>query len=368
MRHTKRNTAQLLKGHITHHKTMAETMHGGARSMGLDTRKVTDYSTSVNPLGMHHTVYDKLKTTLYQSTEYPDIFNETLEQKMAKYLGIEPKYVTATNGATDTIYNVCRHVSQKPVLIQSPTFGEYVSAAKLYKCDTKLFQTDNITKDKDKFIQDIPQNGCVFVCNPAAPTGILAHQNTIHDIIKAGEDANAITVVDECFIELTPNRCESVLRHIKKHANLVIVRTMTKSFGLAGLRVGYHIANDTISERLRQYRIPWCIGTIAQAAAGQALKHPEHITNSHKTIRAEIPRMYDALSASPHLNPAHSDANYMVVRTKQPAVTVQKRLLKHNILVRDCTSFGMPYHIRISTKTGDKNKILCKQLIESCRV
>lgn len=333
--------------------------------MGLE--DVTDYSTSVNPLGMHHAIYDTLRDALGQSTEYPDIYNASLEQDISKYLGIKPRYVTATNGATDTIYNICRHMAQKTVLMQSPIFGEYAAAAKLYNCNTTLQQTDNMTVDRDKFIEAIPPDGCVFVCNPSAPTGRLACRGTIHDIIRAGQDANCTVVVDECFIELTPDRDESVLEYVKRYANLAIIRTMTKSFGLAGLRVGYCIANDTITEKIRQYRIPWCIGTVAQTAAKEALKHPEHITDAHETIRTQMPFMHDALSESPYMEPIRSDANYMVVRTKQPAHTVQSKLLKHKILVRDCASFGMPHHIRISAKTHDKNKILCERLIESCR-
>ena len=334
--------------------------------MGLE--DITDHSTSVNPLGMHHTIYNTLRDVLDQSTEYPDIYNTSLEQDISKYLGINPQYVTATNGATDTIYSICRRMAQKSVLMQSPIFGEYVTAAKLYNCNITLQQTDSITRDKNKFIQAIPQDGCVFVCNPSAPTGRLADRNTIHDIIKAGKDANCTVVVDECFIELTPDRDESVLKYVKRYTNLVIIRTMTKSFGLAGLRVGYCIADDTITKEIRQYRIPWCIGTVAQTAAKEALKHPEHITDAHQIIRTQMPFIYNVLSASPHIKPIRSDANYMVIRTKQPATTIQNKLLRHKILVRDCTSFGMPYHIRISTKTHDKNKILCERLIESCRV
>lgn len=335
--------------------------------MGLN-ESIIDYSTSVNPLGMHHTVHDTLRHTLGQSTEYPDIYNLSLEQKISKYLDIKPKYVTVTNGATDTIYNICRHMAQRPVLIQAPIFGEYAAAARLYNCNVKLFPTDDITKDRDKFIQEIPQNGGVFVCNPSVPAGRLARRNIIHNIIKAGRDANSTVVVDECFIELTPGRNESVLEYIKHYTNLIIIRTMTKSFGLAGLRVGYCIADDEITKDVRQYRIPWCIGTLAQTAAEQALNHTEHLAAAHDIIRSQMPYMHKILSNSPHMEPVQSDTNYMVIRTRQPAVTIQKRLLKHNILVRDCTSFGMPHHIRISTKTDDKNKILCEQLIKSCHL
>lgn len=335
--------------------------------MGLD-EGVTDHSTSVNPLGMHHTIHDILKNSLRQSTVYPDIYNLSLEQKISRYLDMEPRHVTATNGATDAIYNVCRYMTQRPVLMQVPIFSEYVAAAKLYNCTVKLFQTNNVARDKDKFIQAIPCDGCVFVCNPTTPVGRLTQHDIIHDIIRAGRDANSTVVVDECFIELTPGKNESALQYMKRYNNLIIIRTMTKSFGLAGLRVGYFIAGDAITHDMRQYRIPWCVGTLAQMAAEQALSHPEHIMASHDIIRRQMPYIHSTLSESPYMEPVHSDTNYMVIRTRQPAVTIQRRLLRHNILVRDCTSFGMPYHIRISTKTGDKDKILCERLIESCHV
>lgn len=334
--------------------------------MGLHSG-ILDFSTSTNPLGMHHTVRERLASCIGHADEYPDANCTEMERDLAAYAGVRPQNVVASNGATALIHDMFRLMAKRQILLPGPTFGEYQNAAESYGCRIRTFYTKDIGRDAAAFSAEMPRGGCAVLCNPSAPAGALASRQTILDIVRAGRDAKCAVVVDECFIEMTPGRSESVAAYTAECPNLVVVRSMTKSFGLAGLRAGYCIAPEEMAGRLRAMRAPWSVNILAQAAALQALRHPEHLEAARKIIREQMPIIYESIASSPGMEPCRTDANYMIVRTPLPARTVQMRLLGRGILVRDCSSFGMPEYIRVSAKTGDKNKILCEGLVESCR-
>jgi len=110
----------------------------------------------------------------------------------------------------------------------------------------------DLSRNLQKFIMKIPRNGCVFICNPNNPTGILIPKNEILKIIAAAKNKSTIVFVDETFIELVPENDESVIKHIKNFENLFILRSLTKSFGLAGIRLGYGVVCSLFIEPLQK--------------------------------------------------------------------------------------------------------------------
>ena len=327
--------------------------------MGLDPHTL-DFSTSINPLGMPEAVARMLSGAANLAVDYPDEHAHTLECAASSYAGIPADMVVAGNGATELIHNICRYTAGRRVLVPSPGFGEYAAAAKL--CGSPVSPYEGGVPN------DMPRNGCVFVCNPSNPAGILTGRDAILEAASEAARTDSILVVDECFIEMTPGRDESVAPYAGQHKNMVVLRSLTKSFGLAGLRVGYGMADPDISAGLRRIRTPWSVNALAQAAGIESLSHPEHLEAARDIIRQETDRLYGAMLDMDGIKPHRTDTNYMVVGTADPAPVVVERLLKQNILVRDCSSFGMGHHIRVSAKTPDKNKILLDALRDVCRV
>ena len=332
--------------------------HGGARTLGLDPHTL-DFSTSINPLGMPEAVARMLSGAANLAVDYPDEHARMLECAAAAYAGISADMVVAGNGATELIHNICRDMPGRRVLVPAPGFGEYAAAARL--CGSPVSEYEGGVP------AHMPRNGCVFVCNPSNPTGMLTGRDTILEAASEAARTDSMLVVDECFIEMTPGRDESVVPYAGQHENMVVLRSLTKSFGLAGLRVGYGIADPDISARLRNIRMPWSVNALAQAAGIESLSHPEHLEAARHIIHQETDRLYTAMLDMDGLKPQHTDTNYMVAGTADPAPVVVERLLEQNILVRDCSSFGMDHHIRISAKTPDKNKILLDALRNVCR-
>ena len=199
-----------------------------------------------------------LKRQLGSISEYPDSDSVNLRKALQWYCKIPHEQIVIGNGATEIIYNFCKAFLNKKtlVLIPIPTFGEYEAAAKLSGCKITFFKTMNLESNLDNFIKKIPKNGCVFVCNPNNPTGKLLSKRNLLKIIQAAKKKSSLVFVDESFIELVSESNQSIIKYVKKYNNLFILRSMTKSFGLAGIRVGYGIGSKQIISILNNLKIP----------------------------------------------------------------------------------------------------------------
>ena len=230
---------------ISSHKPVS---HGGLYSITNPSLDILDFSSNINPLGPSTRVLKTIKNKLNTLQIYPDSESLELRKNLQRYTKIPSSQIVVGNGATEIIYNFCKaFLSQKtPVLIPIPTFGEYEAGAKLAGAKVEFFKTMNLKKDIDNFISKLPNNGCVFICNPNNPTGHLLSKNYLKKIIIAANKKNTLVFLDECFIELVPDYNESIITFVKKYDNLFILRSLTKSFGLAGIRIGYGIGTKKL--------------------------------------------------------------------------------------------------------------------------
>ncbi|MDE1866607.1 MAG: histidinol-phosphate aminotransferase family protein [Thaumarchaeota archaeon] len=269
------------------------------------------------------------------------------------------------NGATEIIYNFCKaFLNKRNVVIPIPTFGEYESAARLNGARVSYFKTMNLNHDIDNFLNTISKNHCVFVCNPNNPTGVLVSQKNMSKILSLCHAKSALVFVDECFIELASNPKESVVSKLCEFDNLFILRSMTKSFGLAGLRVGYGLGSKKMIEVLNKIKIPWNVSGIAQSIATRSLSNKSHLTKTRTLIKKEREFLRKSISKIDGLQCYDSDANFVLIKSKINSKQLQKKLLKKNILIRDCSSFrGLDNRfIRIAIRTHSENQKLVKEL------
>ena len=340
--------------------------HGGKYGTKNPDANVIDFSSNVNPLGCHPGVRRYLKKHLDSISEYPDPNSTDLRANLAWFTGVPKKQIVVGNGATEIIYNFCKTFLNKKtrVLIPIPTFSEYEVSAKLCDCKISFFKTMDLSKNLQKFIMKIPRNGCVFICNPNNPTGILITKNEILKIIAAAKKKSTIVFVDETFIELVPGNDESVIKHIKNFENLFILRSLTKSFGLAGIRIGYGVGSSQIIEPLQKIKIPWNVSNLAQRAASAAICYHPFLDKTCKLIKKEKNFISSNLAKSKKFVCYTSATNFLLVKTKTKSKFLQKKLLKQKILIRDCSTFrGLNQnYIRIAVKTRKENIKLLKAL------
>lgn len=341
------------------------TIHGGLYSVKTKKQGIIDFSSNINPLGYHPSVKKYLKKQMKIMSVYPDSESAELRKNLNWYTKVSDNQIVVGNGATEIIYNFCQAFLNKktPVLIPIPTFSEYEVASKLHGSKVFFFKTMNLNNDLDVFIKKIPTKGCIFICNPNNPTGILVSKINMQKIIIASLKRSTFVFVDECFIELADST-QSVLSYIKKYQNLFVLRSLTKSFGLAGLRIGYGISNKNIIRILNNIKIPWNVSGIAQKAASAALCYYNYLDETTKIISLEKSFLVKAISKIDGFSCHPTDTNFILIKTKIKSDILQKKLLKKKILIRDCQSFrGLNNHyIRVAVKSHKDNIKLIKEL------
>ncbi|MSV33185.1 MAG: threonine-phosphate decarboxylase [Nitrosarchaeum sp.] len=349
--------------HISAHKRIS---HGGPFSITHPNSDILDFSSNINPMGTSSLVRKTIKNQLDTIQIYPDSESTQLRKNLQHYTKIPYSQIVVGNGATEIIYNFCQaFLSNKtPVLIPIPTFGEYESAAKLSGTKVSFFKTMNLEKDVDDFISKLPNSGCIFICNPNNPTGNLISKKTLQKIIISANKKKTLVFIDECFIELVPDHDKSIIKFIKKYNNLFILRSLTKSFALAGLRIGYGIGSKQMISILNKIKIPWNVSGLAQQAASAALSHSFYLTKVKKMIKKESFYLINSISKLKNFQCNTTSTNFILIKTKIKSKTLQKKLLEKKILIRDCSTIrGLNNnYIRIAVKTRKENEKLIKAL------
>lgn len=333
-------------------------IHGGRFSANNRDPNIIDFSSNICPNGIPISVKSALKTKLDEMQYYPDLHSNDLISGLKKYTGIPESNLIVGNGAIEIIYNFCNYfLSKKNVLIPVPTFGEYESASKLADCKITFFKTMNLAENLESFISKIPVNGCVFVCNPNNPTGTILLKKQLIKIILEAKRKSSFVFLDECFIELVPKSNQSILNLIKKYDNLFVLRSLTKSFGLAGIRIGYAAAPKQIIDILKRTKIPWSVNALAQQAGITAIKNKSHLIKSKSIIKKEFDFLKKQINNISNFECYDSTTNFILIKTKQDSTKLQQKLLKHKILIRDCKNIrGLNNHyIRIAVKSHKDN-------------
>ena len=334
-------------------------IHGGKIPSKNSDQKIIDFSSNITPLGIPNSVKSIIKKNFDKIGFYPDPNSEQITLNLEKYTHLPKSNIIVGNGAIEILYNFCYAFLSKTtkVLIHIPTFQEYETAVKLNDCKISYFKSINLSKDLDSFILQIPKNGCIFLCNPNNPTGELLSKKELLAIIIKAKKLKTLVFIDECFIELVPDYDESVISCVKKYDNLFILRSLTKSFGLPGIRIGYACGSKEIIKILQKIKIPWSVNSIAQDAANEVIKNKSHITKSNFIIKKELKYLNKLISSIDGFECIPSSTNFILIKTKYNSTYLQKKLLKNKILIRDCKNFrGLNEHyFRIAVKSHRDN-------------
>jgi len=332
--------------------------HGGrnSKNLGLD---VLDFSSNTSPLGCPKSVKGYLKANITKIEEYPDLNSDLLLSSLKEHTKFEKSNIVVGNGAAELIYNFCSAFISKnsKVLIAVPTFQEYESACSLNGASPSFFKSMNLSQDLSSFLPKIPKKGFVFICNPNNPTGTILSRQQMNGIIGAAKRLSTIVFADECFIEMVPRSDESVMGDVKKFDNLFVLRSLTKSFGLPGIRIGYAISSGKIISIMKKIRVPWSVNSLAQDAGIAALSNTSHLAKSKKLILQEGTFLQKKINNIDGFYCHDSATTFLLVKTKACSTRLQNELLKKKILIRDCKDFrGLNGNfIRIAVKSHQEN-------------
>jgi threonine-phosphate decarboxylase len=350
-----------------------------AEELKMQERRVIDFSVSVNPMGVSKKVKADLRKHLKYLHHYPDPEAERLRKRLAQYFAIDPETVLCGNGSTELLYLIPRVLHPAHVLIPAPTCPEYERACRIHS-ETRisyfeLKEEDGFHLDADRFIDAMPEGGIselytpnisspcamAFLCNPNNPTGRLLSRHEIVKIGEAARDRKCYLVVDEAFIDFCSDG--SVIKNAAGNPFLIVLRSMSHFYSLAGLRIGYGIFSQHLVRRLRGHREPWAVvNSLAQRAAVTALK--DKVYRKETTVlMAEEKRFIEKHFRKLGIEFIPSDANYYLLKMRN-AGEIARALKKRGILVRECTDvkgLGNPY-LGIAVKSRRENAVLMREL------
>lgn len=346
-------------------RDLAPCPHGGPdlrelEEMGLPPDRVQDFSVNCNPFGPPPAVKDAAERAVWD--RLPDPHVTRLRQALAAALGVRPANIVAGNGSVELIRFVALAFfgPGDPVAIAGPTFGEYetslrIAGVTIVACQAT--EAEGFRPDLGALSRVLSRAKGLFLCNPNNPTGVLLSVEEIEGLARsAGE---GLLVLDEAYMPFVDGGWDSLA--LMERSNLIVLRSMTKDFALGGLRLGYAVGPEPLMETLRKVLPPWSVNALAQEAGVLAMEdrgYPARCLPAIIEARDYLMRELAALG----LRPCPSRANFFLLEVGD-ATSFRKTLLKEGFLVRDCASFGLPRHVRISARTMPE----CRQFVQAVR-
>jgi len=332
--------------------TPQEGIHGGniwqfARQYGFDPREVLDFSSNASPLPLPAEARDLACGVLEDLRYYPDREYLELRTALAGYTGCPVDWIMAGNGATELLYLVARSLRPGRVLLPVPSFGDYERAFYVTGCRPEYFylaEEAEFRLDVEAFIDRLQQGfEMTILCNPNNPTGRLIPRSELLAVIEGAARTGTMVLVDETFVEFAPEPNEaSVVKELQRYDNLMVLRALTKFFGVPGLRLGYLLANPGLLEKLFPYREPWTVNALACALGPFLLAHDGFVKRTREWIMTERPFMFEGLKNIKKLKTYESAASFFLLKSldeKWDAGMLQAVLAAEKILIRDAGSF-----------------------------
>jgi len=270
--------------------------------------------------------------------EYPLGGTERLVEAISNYTKIPPEMIGVGNGSDQIIDLILTNFAstETKILTSEPTFGFFEERCKLYSIPTiRIPFTNNMTLDIEKFISNAKKAKILYLDSPNNPTGFQFAKNELEQIIREFE---GLVIIDEAYVEFADY---SVLDLTKKIDNLIVLRTLSKSFGLAGLRIGYFVANKKIADvfnRVIQY--PYPLNTIAIESGILALQKSKYFLDVANQVKKERSRIIEKLRDMKMFEVYDSNANFVLFVARGSSQRIYKALIEQGILIKNLGKIG----------------------------
>lgn len=325
--------------------------------------QVTKLGSNENPLGISPRVRDALISALDRIHHYPDPECTRLRRRMASRLGISPEHLFFANGV-DNVLTCLGLAFLDPgdrCVVGTPSYTAYASLAILMGAVPVEVPLRDWRFDVPAMAAAANGAKAVIVCNPNNPTGTILHDDEMKTLL-ARISLDTLVVLDEAYAEFVESpRFPDALALLRQHPNLMILRTFSKIYGLAGLRAGYAIAAPALIACLNQVREPFAVDRLAQAAA-EAILDDEAYTRAafenNRAGKAFLARAFTELG----LRHLPSEANFILVDLGRPADQVAQRLLERGVIIRPGALWRLPTWARVTIGTPEENARLVDAL------
>lgn len=331
-----------------------------AREFGLDEAKIIKLASNENPLGMPDSARQAMLNALADTGRYPDSNGFDLKQAITAKYGVPQDWITLGNGSND-ILELAAHAFVQPgqsVVYAEYSFAVYALATQAVGARAIVVTAKNYGHDLSAMAKAITADTrLVFIANPNNPTGTFIPAAEIEAFLKVVPQ-NVVVVLDEAYNEyLAPELQYESIAWLRQYPNLLVSRTLSKAYGLAGLRIGFGIAQPSITDLLNRIRQPFNVNSLAQAAAVAALNDTVFLQKSAKLNADGYRQLTQAFDAM-NLEYVPSYGNFVLVRVGNDdgaGARVNLALLKLGVIVRPVGNYGMPQWLRVSIGLPEEN-------------
>ena len=331
------------------------------RELGL--KEVIKLASNENPLGVSPKAKEAIKKSLSAVNRYPDSQGFYLKRKLAKIFGLKPFNFVLGNGSDELIDVIIKTFveDEENIITADNTFLEYgiisqVNNRKIITVPLKYFKYDleAIKRKIDKFTK------LIFIANPNNPTGTYVTRYELADFIEDLPE-DLVLVLDEAYDTFIDVDDFPVSLKYMNNKNIIILKTFSKAYGLAGLRIGYAIARPELTAYMERVRQPFNVNLLAQAAALSGLEDKKFLSETKKTVLEGKIYLYACLD---RMGIAYlpSVANFILIDTGKDCSVVFREMLKFGVIVRDMKQYGLKNFIRVTIGTKKENERFIKVL------
>lgn len=351
-------------------------VHGG---QGWKLSGVEDFSHNLNPYGPPAELPQLVSEAVEHLGHYPDDTSADFREAVASHHKVSPKNVIAGAGSAELIRLFPEvFLSHKArVIIPRPSFSEYAHACRMQGAnvmDAPLCEGDGFRLDLNAIYEKLPLAKAVYVCNPNNPTGAVESRKRVIELIDECERTGKLVFLDETLLELVDRHDEvSCMSEVKERTNLFIISSLTKSFAIPGMRIGYGVGSEEIINMMDRARLSWNVGVMEQYVGARLVRdHMDHVRRAANMMAFERQRVKAAIDRTGLFSPLSNESFFFFARVSSPRLSgedIVEHLLPRKVLVRDCSTFGRPFErfVRFSVKTPQKNDLLMQAMDETAQ-
>jgi L-threonine-O-3-phosphate decarboxylase len=327
--------------------------------IGMHPEEVIDFSTNTNPYGPPPAAQAAMRKALEAAAgRYPDRQALSLRRALSSHLNVPMESILAGNGSAELLWLTALAYleSGDTALLVGPTFGEYAQAARMTGAQVSFWTArpeDGFLPQPDGIAAALAHTHyrMVFVCNPNNPTGQFIDPAHLGE--WADHNPDTLFVIDEAYLAFG--------RHLDSaiplgRPNLLVLRSMTKDYALAGMRLGYAVGHPQVIAALSRVQPPWSVNALAQAAGIAALGETAYVAECADKLRAAKDELCTALRSLGYA-PLSSVVHYFLLPVGNGAV-FRASLRPYGLLIRDCASFGLPAYTRVAARKPEENQRL----------
>jgi len=323
----------------------------------------TRLASNENPFPPSSKVVNSILESVFSITRYPESEFELKALLAARY-GLEPGNIVIGNGSNElieTVFKGMRHPTRKRVLVHEPSFAFYSIAAEIYGYEARQIRFPDLTVDLNVILEHIDESvRIVFLNNPNNPTGTIFEDATFKSFLDR-LPSEVLVVVDEAYAEFaTSKKFPKSMTYVRDYP-VFVLRTFSKAYGLAGLRIGYGVGDASIASFIERTKQPFSVNMMALIAAKAALGDDKYVA---KVLESNIQGRdsFYSLFAELGLTFIPTEANFVLVHVGPDAEDLTKRLFEKKILVRWMGAYELPEYIRVTVGTMEENRLFASCL------